>query len=236
MNCWIMSCFSSVPTLICIDRLAQLFLLSLSHYTYPQALMYQNLIHSLTHHHNANLTTDCAMHIAKDFGRLKATFMFQKQQTLISMHVLIDSSWIFSMWYELWREKLWYFDLIWATVLLTVVWPRYCKRRKWFDQNTGLNSYLWLIFLFSFWSFSISLFHYLSFLFFFLFLFDITRNVYERLLCQLAQHNRLVMMRKSIHLSLRSVGLDRLLDPPTPIHCSECHTLIAPLWGTCKTN
>lgn len=62
-------------------------------------------------------------------------------------------------------------------------------------------------------------FLYLTFLFF-LFLLYITRNVSEQLLCQLIKQNWLVMMRESIHLSLRSARLDRLLDPPTLIHCS----------------
>lgn len=115
---------SSVPTLICIDRLAplSLSLIPLTH-KYPQA----QKPHICTRiRHSANLTTDCAMLTAKNFGGLKTTFTFQKQQPLISMHALIDSCLIFPTWYELWMEKLWYFELIWTTVLLTVVWPWYC--------------------------------------------------------------------------------------------------------------
>ncbi len=57
------------------------------------------------------------------------------------------------------------------------------------------------------------------------FLFYITRNVSERPLCQLVKQNQLEMMRKSIHLPLRLARLDRLLDPPAHMHCSECQFL-----------
>lgn len=78
--------------------------------------------------------------------------------------------------------------------------------------NRSITSYL--IVLFCFWLLSISPFPYHHFLFFLL-LFFITRNVSERLLCQLVKQNQWEMKRNGIHLSMRSARLDRLQDPQT---------------------
>lgn len=164
-------------------------------------------------HPHTNVTTDCATLIAKGSAGLKLTFMFQEQQPLISMYVLIDTCWVFPIWYEQWMEKMWCFDLIWAIVLLTVVWPWYRQRRKWFLPKhwTTASHHIsgcFLFALFCFWSLSISHFFLSSIFWFLLSLCFISQRMFSEQLLRLpVKQNLLELMRKNIHLSLRLAGL-----------------------------
>lgn len=166
-------------------------------------------LHSQTYHHNTN-PTHCAILTTKDWST-KSNIHVSK-----TTNTLIDSCWIFSMWYEVWRENLWYFrsnlNHCFANRRLTLIM---LEEEMIFTQALRhcITSYLWLLSCFVSVSLLLQLTFSLSFVFAFYFFCCMLGMFLSVSTVSSLKRISSVMIRKSVHFSLKSARLDRLLDP-----------------------